>query len=53
MTIDAGNDYRVVDQIWTLRLKALSVESLSSDNSIEYEFNVTFLDGCLIDSLTA
>ena len=53
INIDVGSDYSVVDQLWTFRLKATSTESsVSSANVVDYDFTVSLLDGCSIDTLS-
>ena len=49
--IDTGTDYTAVDQVWSLRLKATSSES-STSSMVEYDFAVSVLDGCTLDTLT-
>ena len=52
--IDVGSDYSIVDEIWTLKLTAVSIKStISSTNFVEYIFNISFMDGCLLDTLSS
>ena len=42
-----------MDQTWTFRLKATSTESsISSANVVDYDFTMSLLDGCIIDTLS-
>ena len=50
--IDFGSDYSVEGQVWSLRLKGVSVESTMADRNIQYDFSMSLIDGCINDVLS-
>ena len=52
--IDVGDNYNVVDQVWSFKLKATStLSTMNPGNMVEYDFTMNLVDGCTIDKLSS
>ena len=51
--LNVGNDYSVVDQTLKLRLTAISDKSELSTIGINYDFSISLLDGCILDTISS
>ena len=51
--LDVGNDFSVVGQTWNLRLTAISDKSEAYPIGISYDFSISSLDGCLLDTISS
>ena len=53
INVNAASDYDIEGETWMFRLKLEStVSSIDPGNSIEYDFSIVFIDGCVKDELS-
>ena len=53
MEINIGADYSLEGHVWSLKLRLTSVVSSVDQKTIDFDFSMSILDGCLNDELRA